>query len=142
MLEKAVVDSGPLVSLFDGRDADHDRVVSFLAGYHSRLHSTLAVVTEVVHLLDFSHAAQQDFLTWFFGGAVRYVELTSEDAERAIALHAKYADRPMDFADATIVAIAERLDIQEALTLDSDFRFYRFRNRRQFTTPLLEATNT
>jgi uncharacterized protein len=137
MPAKAVVDSGPLVALFDGRDADHTRVVSFLAGYRGRLHSTLAVITEVVHLLDFSHGAQHDFLTWFFSGAVRYVELSEIDAQRAIALHAKYADRPMDFADATLVAIAERLDIREALTLDGDFRFYRFRNRQLFTTPLL-----
>jgi predicted nucleic acid-binding protein len=129
-----------LVSLFDGRDRDHDRVVSFLAGYHGRLFSTLAVVTEVVHLLDFSHEAQHDFLTWFFGGAVQCIELTEADADRAVALHAKYGDRPMDFADATLVAVAERLDIWEALTLDGDFRFYRFRNRRHFTTPLLDTT--
>src|SRR5687767_1439018 len=112
MPAKAVVDSGQLVALFNGRDADHRRVVSFLVDYSGRLHSTLAVITEVMHLLDFSHGAQHDFLTWFFGGAVHYVELTEVDAQRAIALHAKYADRPMDFADATLVAIAERLDIR------------------------------
>jgi predicted nucleic acid-binding protein len=140
MPAKAVVDSGPLVALFDGRDADHARVVSFLKSYRGRLHSTLAVVTEVVHLLDFSHDAQHDFLSWFFGGAVRCLDLTDDDAQRAIALHAKYADRPMDFADATLIAIAERLEIREALTLDSDFRFYRFRNRQAFITPLLEVT--
>jgi predicted nucleic acid-binding protein len=141
MPAKAVVDSGPLVALFDRRDADHRRVVSFLADYHGRLHSTLAVVTEVVHLLDFSYHAQHDFLCWFFGGAVRCVELVEVDAQRAITLHAKYADRPMGFADATLIAVAERLDIREALTLDSDFRFYRFRNRQPFKTPLLDAAN-
>jgi predicted nucleic acid-binding protein len=137
MPTKAVIDAGPLVALFDGRDADHGRVVSFLQGYTARLHSTLAVAIEVVHLLDFSHQAQHDFLGWFFGGAVRCVDLADEDAQRAIALHAKYADRPMDVADATLIAIAERLDIREALTLDGDFRFYRFRNRQSFSTPLL-----
>ena len=142
MPAKAVVDSGPLVALFNGRDADHGRVVSFLFGYKGRLHSTLAVATEVVHLLDFSHGAQHDFLGWFFGGAVRCVDLTEEDSRRTIELHAKYADRPMDFADATLIAIAERLDIREALTLDGDFRFYRFRNRQSFLTPLLETIDS
>jgi hypothetical protein len=76
-------------------------------------------------------------LKWFFGGAVGCIELSDADAVRVIALHEKYADRPMDFADATLIAIAERLDIREVLTLDSDFRFYRFRNRQHFVTPLL-----
>jgi uncharacterized protein len=137
MPAKAVVDSGPLVALFDRRDAEHDRVVNFLKNHKSRLHATLAVVTEVVYLLDFSYDAQHDFLGWFFGGAVHCVDLTDADAKRVISLHAKYSDRPMDFADATLIAIAERLDIREALTLDSDFHFYRFRNRQHFITPLL-----
>lgn len=137
MPAKAVVDAGPLVALFDGRDADHARMVAFLKDDTRRLYSTLAVATEVMHLLDFSHRAQQDFLRWFFGGAVHCIEFSDTDAERVIALHEKYADRPMDFADATLIAIAERFDIREALTLDSDFRFYRFRNRLHFVTPLL-----
>jgi predicted nucleic acid-binding protein len=137
MPAKAVVDAGPLVALFDGRDADHARVVTFLKDYTGRLYSSLAVATEVMHLLDFSRRAQHDFLKWFFGGAVGCIELSDADAVRVIALHEKYADRPMDFADATLIAIAERLDIREVLTLDSDFRFYRFRNRQHFVTPLL-----
>lgn len=138
MGDRAIVDTGPLVALFNGSDADHERVVAYLKEFRGRLYSTLAAVTEVMYVLDFSHAAQQDFLKWFFGGAVECVAITTEDARRAIALHAKYADRPMDFADATLVAVAERLNIREALTLDSDFRFYRFRSRQAFVVPLLE----
>ncbi len=44
----------------------------------------------------------------------------------------KYADVPMDFADATIVAACERLQIREIITLDSDFLIYRLRDRQHF----------
>lgn len=139
MSGKAIVDTGPLVALFNGGDADHERVVAHLKEFRGRLISTLATVTEAMCVLDFSHACQQDFLKWFFGGAVECVTLTVDDARRAIALHAKYADRPMDFADATLVAVAERLNIREVLTLDSDFRIYRFRGRQAFVVPLLDG---
>lgn len=138
MPSTAVVDAGPLVALFNGRDADHHRVVSFLQGNRERLFSTLAVVTEVMHVLEFSHGAQQDFLRWMSNGAVKRIELSDEDFRRTIELHSKYADLPMDFADATLVAIAERLRIRAVLTLDSDFRIYQYLGRRAFQLPLLD----
>ncbi len=138
MRRRVVVDTGPLVALFDKDDRDHRRVVNYLRTCDSHLSSTLAVVTEVTHLLDFSRDAQQDFLKWAFGGALKRVELTDEDGQRIIQLHAKYADCPMDFADATLVAIAERLGIRAVLTLDGDFRIYRFRGRHSFELPLLD----
>ena len=45
---------------------------------------------------------------------------------------AKYVDLPMDFADATLVAVAERLGIRDVATLDDDFTVYRFRDRWAF----------
>ena len=138
MPRTVVVDAGPLVALFNRRDADHHRVVSFLREYHDRLFSTLAVVTEVMHVLEFSHNAQQGFLQWMSTGAVERIELSDEDFRRTIELHSKYADRPMDFADATLVAVAERLGIRAVLTLDSDFRIYRYRGRYSFQLPLLD----
>ena len=45
----------------------------------------------------------------------------------------KYADVPMDFADATLVALAEERDDTRILTLDSDFHVYRLHGRRRFS---------
>jgi uncharacterized protein len=136
---RVVVDAGPLIALFDGGDSQHRHVMSFFLNFDGQLFSTIAVFTEVMHLLDFSHEAQQAFLKWAFAGAIKRVDLTDADGQRAIQLHAKYADRPMDFADATLVAVAERMNIGAALTLDSDFRIYKLRGRRAFSLPLLDA---
>ena len=46
----------------------------------------------------------------------------------------QYADRPMDLADATLVALAEERGDRRMLTLDADFQVYRFRGRRRFVT--------
>jgi len=45
---------------------------------------------------------------------------------------AKYADVPMDFADACLVVLAERLGSDLIFTIDSDFRVYRWKGRRSF----------
>ncbi|EKO23617.1 hypothetical protein [Leptospira interrogans] len=37
----------------------------------------------------------------------------------------KYSDRPMDFADASLVSLSEIYEIKDILTLDSDFLFYK-----------------
>lgn len=139
MRRRVVVDAGPLVALFDKHAREHQRVVDFFRDFQGQLLSTLAVFTEAMHLLDFSHESQQDFLKWVLGGAIKRIELTDEDGERVIRLHAKYADRPMDFADATLVAIADRLAIREVVTLDGDFRIYRYRRRQTFALPLLDS---
>jgi predicted nucleic acid-binding protein len=52
--------------------------------------------------------------------------------QRARDLMAKYKDLPMDFADASLVAVAEVLDEARVFTLDADFRIYRFRDRGTF----------
>ncbi|HZQ86956.1 MAG TPA: hypothetical protein VFA83_19070 [Acidimicrobiales bacterium] len=44
----------------------------------------------------------------------------------------QYADRPMDLADATLVALAEELGERMIFTLDSDFLMYGFRGRGHF----------
>jgi predicted nucleic acid-binding protein len=59
-----VVDSGPLIALFDGSDAYHARAVVFIEGLNARLVTNLPVITEVVYVLDFSPQAQRDFLVW------------------------------------------------------------------------------
>lgn len=59
-------------------------------------------------------------------------EIQSGDYGRLFALMEQYQDRPMDLADATLVVTAERTGINQILTLDSDFLFYRIDNRESF----------
>jgi predicted nucleic acid-binding protein len=132
MPKRVVVDSGPLVALFDNSDQLHSAAMAFIRSFDGELITTLAAVTEVCYLLDFSRAAQLDFLTWLGSGAVRLVGLEANDLARVIELMEKYADLPMDFTDATLVAIAEHWKVRDVASADSDFDVYRYGNQLPF----------
>jgi hypothetical protein len=87
-------------------------------------------VTEVAYLLDFDLRAQVDALRWIHQGAVTLADITADDFERAIEIIEKYADLPADFADASLLAIAERLGIREIATVDRDFSVYRLKGKK------------
>ena len=91
-----VVDSGVFIALFDGSDRYHAQAKHFIKHVRGRLHTNLPVITEVVHLLDFSQQAQQDFLLWV-NQAVQIDASTVGDWERILTLLKKYADLPADF---------------------------------------------
>ena len=45
-----------------------------------------------------------------------------------------YRNLPMDLADATLVAVADVLEVPKIFTLDHrDFSIYRFKQKRRFT---------
>ena len=128
MRKRAVIDSGPLIALFDRDDGFHQPICDFLRNYVGSLHSTIAVLTEVTHLLDFSVQAQLDFLNWVQDGGLQIHEIGGEDLRRICELTEKYSDLPMDFADATLMRIAERERISKVISIDRDFYIYRKNN--------------
>nr|VFJ48459.1 MAG: hypothetical protein BECKDK2373B_GA0170837_102059 [Candidatus Kentron sp. DK] len=97
----------------------------------------LAVITEVVYVLDFSHRAQQDFLCWAEHALTIDTE-TVADMPRIRALLNKYRDLPADFADASLVALCERLRITRVASVDADFSIYRVRGRHHFRNLFFE----
>jgi uncharacterized protein len=123
-----LVDTGPFVALFDPRDDAHADTRRVLQGIHEPLVTTAPILTEAFHLLDpggRGAAALRTFLrkdgvaVWFFDDS---------SLHRALDLMEHYADRPMDFADASLVAAAESLRTTRVFTLDrSDFATYRAR---------------
>ncbi|MBK1705161.1 hypothetical protein [Halochromatium glycolicum] len=89
------------------------------AGLPGPLITNLAVITEVVYVLDFAAQAQRDFLLW---------------AESALVLETEtVSDLPADFADASLVALCERRRITRVASVDSDFTVYRMQDRRGFS---------
>jgi hypothetical protein len=132
-----LVDAGPLIALFDRDDSHHRRAVAFMHGQRDRLITNLPVLTEAVFVLRFSVEAQRDLLWW----AHRSLEIdqsTSSDLPRIIALFEKYRDMPADFADVSIVAMAERLDISRVASVDRDFAIYRPAGKRRFENVFLD----
>ncbi len=133
-MKKILIDSGPLIALFDRSDKYHQASTAFIKKNHSELITTLASITEVMHLLDFSRDAQADFLSWVDAGAVSVETITTDDFQRIRELMAKYSDLPMDFADACLVFVGEKININKVATIDRDFDVYRLKGKRSFTT--------
>ena len=141
-MRSVVVDSGFLIGLFDETDALHARCRAFLKDYRGRFLTTEAVLTEALALL--SAAQQLRCLDWL-GDAMRagLLEVDREQLDfRAIEkLARKYADQPMDFADASVVLLATRAGVREILTADRrDFAVYRMAGKTRFIDVLSEAS--
>ena len=131
-MRKILIDSGPLIALFDASDKFHRESRAFLEGNCFPLITTLASITETLHLLDFNRNAQIDFLEWIARGGVEIHGIQNSDFHRLRDLTEKYRDLPMDFADACLVYVAEKLGIDTIATIDRDFTVYRIKGRRKF----------
>ena len=82
-------------------------------------------------MLDFSTNAQRDFYEWVMYKGVFISDINQNDMPRLVELTGKYADLPMDFADATLVITAEKTGIREIISLDRDFDIYRLPGKEQ-----------
>jgi hypothetical protein len=94
--------------------------------------TNLAVMAEAMHLLDFDLTGQLSLLTLITSGALTLIDPSPNEIQRAGQLMRRYADRPMDFADALLVAMCERLGITEVASIDRDFDIYRLHGRKTF----------
>ena len=121
-----LVDTGPLVALLDPSDGARARCRGCLdALERCDLVTSEAVVTEASYLLDFSSEAQASLMHLLASGRIRVEHLTPKDRPRIAELMLRYAKLPMDYADATLVVLAERLVAKRVFTLDrKDFGLY------------------
>jgi len=129
----AVLDTGPWVALIDRSESRHTECVNWLRKFSGRLYSTEAVLTEVLYLLNFSLLAQCAALDFVLESVVDIVPASIKSLKKTKNLMEKYADLPMDFADATIVCLAEETGIQNVVTFDrKDFTIYRLPKKQSF----------
>ena len=135
-MKKILIDSGPLIALFDSSDRYHSKALEFIQQNSSQLITTIASITETLHLLDFNRNAQIDFLEWISRGSVEVHNIENSDFQRLKELTEKYRDLPMDFADSCLVLLAEKLSIKTIATIDRDFSVYRIKGRKKFKTIL------
>ncbi|MCL2705572.1 MAG: PIN domain-containing protein [Spirochaetaceae bacterium] len=131
MRDRILIDAGPFIALFDVNDNHHKKVQEFLVKSDYLFISTLAVFTEVSYFLRFSTRTQKDFYEWAMLHGVIICDINQHDLPRIVELTEKYADLPMDFADATLVVAAEKTGIREIISLDKDFNIYRLPGREK-----------
>ena len=129
-----LVDTGPLVALFDLSDAAHHECVGVLETIHQPIATTVCVLTEVFHLLSPPTSGSRNLMSLVAGGGLQVLEIDGRDLARAFELMMQNADAPMDLADASLLTMAEKLDLRTIFTIDrNDFYFYRIRVGRSHT---------
>jgi len=128
-----LIDAGPLVAILSSADHYHRRCSAALRGIRGPMGTVWPAVAEAMHLLRPRPAAQQALVGKLAEGEVVLLPLERRDLPRIGELMAKYADRPMDLADAALVRVAERERLDSVFTVDrDDFEVYRIDGRRSF----------
>ena len=118
-----ICDTGPIFAAADRRDADHHACVELFTGLRlagRRLLLPQTVMAEVGYMLEAKVGtfAEVAFLESVTDGSFELVNLTTADAARMAGLVERYDDLPLGTTDASVIALAERLDITEIATLD------------------------
>jgi predicted nucleic acid-binding protein len=129
-----LVDAGPLIALIDRGEPDHQRCVEALSNLTAPMVTTWPALTEAMYLVGGAGGwkAQEALWKLLERGDLQLVPLDDALQKRSRALMNKYRDTPMDLADASLVAVAEALDVARVFTLDRDFQVYRWKGRRKF----------
>jgi predicted nucleic acid-binding protein len=76
-------------------------------------------------MLNFNLRAQLDFLRWLELEALTIYEIKQNDLSEIIPMMTKYTNVPMDLADSTLMFVAQKENIKDILSIDSDFDIYR-----------------
>ncbi len=128
-----LLDTGVFVALLDRSERNHRRCVEAFRAFRGRLLTTEAVLTETLYLLGPAYRNQEPALQFVLRGAAELVSMTISRLERTEALMKQYADVPMDFADATLVVVAEEFRVYDVFTLDrKGFSAYRAHRNHPF----------
>ena len=128
-----LLDTGALVSLLDRSQSRHRDFVDFFEQWEGPVVSSEAILTEASHLLMRTPRGVETCLEFFLRGGATLVPTSRSALGRCRQLVAKYSDLPMDYADATLVALAEDLQTNLVLTIDrTDFEIYRWQGHNSF----------
>lgn len=118
MAGELVLDTGPLVALIDRSEARHRDCVQVLESWTGTVLTTEAVLTEALHLVGPGWRPQHACMEFILRGAVLLAPTSVDSLRRVRDLMQKYADLPLDFADATLAVLAEDAGTDRIFTLD------------------------
>ena len=130
-----LTDTGPLVALINRNDPNHAKCINATKQLPSEpLLTTWPCLTEAMYLLHRVRGYQAQAVLWQMRaeGRLTLHNADTDEVDRIAALMDKYQDKPMDLADASLVAAAEKLGINRIFTLDSDFHIYRMSDGSAF----------
>lgn len=115
-----IADTGALYALIDASDTWHARVLEWWQSNSSPVVVPVTVVPELTWLLQtrIGPDAEAAFIRAVVDGEFTIEQLEAADIVRGAELLERYADLPLGFTDASIVAVAERFEAREILTTD------------------------
>ena len=133
MAAELLLDTGAFVALVDRSEQCHADCVAALEQWTGPVVTTDAVLTETLYLVGPAWRNQRVCLEFFLRGAFLLIPTSQTSLRRVAALMEKYRDVPMDYADATLVALGEELQTDWVFTLDRrGFSTYRLQRRKPF----------
>jgi predicted nucleic acid-binding protein len=123
-----LVDTGPIVALFDPADESHAACMEVLKAVKEPLGTTSPVLTEAFHLLTPGSIGCRNLAQYIRDGGLNVWFFGPDTLARAFELMDQYSDRPMDLADASLVVMAESEHLHRVFTIDrADFVTYRIK---------------
>ncbi|HEX4841356.1 MAG TPA: PIN domain-containing protein [bacterium] len=133
MPTELLLDTGAFVALVDRSEEKHAACVAVFERWTAPILTTEAVLTETLHLVGPAWRAQKVCLEFVLRGAFLLAPSSRTSLQRVTDLLEKYHDLPMDYADATLVALAEETETDWVFTLDrKGFSTYRLRGKKPF----------
>lgn len=133
MRATGLIDTGALIALIDPGDRWHEACLEAFDAQKLPLATTTAVLTELFHLISRYPGGTDAANALLRSGSLTILAAEDQDLSAIVDLMERYADRPMDFADATLVHMAGKYDLPTVLTVDhDDFETYRMTRRRKF----------
>jgi hypothetical protein len=130
-----LIDTGPLVALVDkGQGEAHKKCAAVVKRLSGSLITTWPCLTEAMHFLRGLRGWQGQMGLWQYVKNKELILHSPQDDEllRVCELMEKYQDTPMDFADASLVSLAELRGVRRIFTIDSDFYVYRIHGKESF----------
>lgn len=133
MANELLLDTGAFVALVDRSEKRHADCVAVLDAWHGTIVTTEAVLTETLYLVGPQWQTQKVCLEFLRRGAFLLIPASRASIDRVTALMEKYRNVPMNYADATLVALGEELNTDQVFTLDRrGFSAYRLNQRKSF----------
>lgn len=129
----ALIDTGAILAILDRGDRWHQLCADAFRQLRLPLITSEAVLTELFHLVGDSRVEMETAWKFAASGALVLAPIEGAELPSLRSLMSRYWDRPMDFADATLVHLAKRQSLSTILTVDhADFETYRIDGKRRF----------
>jgi len=131
-VKPVLLDTGVIVALLDRSEAQHEKCARAIREIDGPLITCEAVITETCYLLRGLAGAAEAVVANVAGTIFQVPFQISSETDGIKAILRKYRDRQIDLADACLIRMAEEFESGDILTLDSDFRVYRWGRNKRF----------